>query len=70
MSEAITPERRNKLVEMFASTAEFLTNEEALEIVEIMENACHRASAELEESILKALIEGSVQEDPTPGVEE
>ena len=67
MEERIDQDRRDRLVEMFTNTAELLTNGDALEVVRIMENACRRASAELEEGILEALINGEeVGDDPTP----
>lgn len=67
MEERIDQDRRDRLVEMFTNTAELLTNGDALEVVRILENACRRASAELEEGILEALINGEeIGEDPTP----
>lgn len=67
MEERIDQDRRDRLVEMFTNTAELLTNGDALEVVRILENACRRASAELEEGILEALINGEeIGDDPTP----
>lgn len=67
MNEIMDPERRDALVKEFVSVAnsDVLTNMDGLTILEILKQACERASVELEEGILKSLIEG-----PTPGSEE
>ena len=69
MDEILTAERRNALIDKFTRTAQadVLTNADALAILEIVEQACKRASADLEEGMLLAMIEGA---DPTPGAEE
>lgn len=67
MDEILTAERRDALIDKFTDVAkaDVLTNADGVAILEILGDACKRASAELEEGILKALIEG-----PTPGAEE
>lgn len=67
MNEIMDPERRDALVKEFVSVAnsDVLTNMDGLTILEILKQACERASADIEEGILKAMIEG-----PTPGSEE
>ena len=69
MDEILDAERRDALIDKFTriAKADVLTNADALAILEIAENACRRASAELEEEMLRALIDGR---DPTPGAEE
>lgn len=69
MDETITPERRDALIELFASVAEadVLTNLDALTIIEILQRACERAQVELHEGLLTALINGPDAEDPTQG---
>lgn len=69
MNEILTPERRDALIDKFTriAQADVLTNADALAILEIIGQACKRASAELEEEMLRVLIEG---EDPTLGEEE
>ncbi len=65
MDRRLTPERKDALVNMFTKTADMLTNGDALAIIEILERACNRASAELEEDMLRALIEGNeIEEGP------
>lgn len=72
MDEILEEERRDALIEMFTNTAKanVLTNAEALTIIKILESACARAQVELEERFLKAMIEGSIEDAPTPGTEE
>ena len=67
MNEILTPERRDALIDKFTriAHADVLTNADALSILEVIGQACKRASADIEEGILKAMIEG-----PTPGSEE
>ena len=69
MNEILTAERRDALIDKFTRTAkaDVLTNADAIAIISILEEACRRESANLEEAMLRALIEG---EDPTPGAEE
>lgn len=66
MDEILTAERRDALIDKFTriAHADVLTNADALAILEILGDACKRASASLEEDMLKALIE-----DPTQGAE-
>ena len=65
MDELITQERREKIVAMFASVAEFMTNADAVEVIDIMLKVCTRARLDIREGLLKAMIEG-----PTPGAPE
>jgi len=69
MDEILNAERRDALIKKFteAAKADVLTNADALAILEIVEQACKRMSASLEEEMLLAMIQG---EDPTPGDEE
>lgn len=69
MNEILNAERRDALVDKFTrvAQADVLTNEDALAILEIIRRACERASAVLDEEMLKAMIEGK---DPTLGAEE
>ncbi len=71
MNEILEPERRDALVREFANVAnmDVLTNMDGLLILKILEDACSRANAEIEEGILKAMIDGP-EGDPTPGAEE
>lgn len=64
MDEIMDPEHRDELVERFTKIAEadVLTNAEGLAIVKILEEACRRESAELEERMLLEMIKGG----PTP----
>ena len=70
MDEILQEERRDALIEKFThvAKADVLTNADALAILDILGQACRRASAGLEEDILAALIDGV--DDPTPGPEE
>ena len=65
MDELITQERREQIVAMFASVAEFMTNADAVEVIDIMLKVCTRAKVDISEAILKFQIEG-----PTPGAPE
>lgn len=69
MNEILTAERRDALIDKFTRTAQadVLTNADAIAIISILEEACRRESANLEEAMLRALIEG---EDTTKGAEE
>lgn len=71
MNEIMDAERRDALVEEFVrvANADVLTNMDGLTILEILKKACERASAELEEGILTALITGEEieEEDLPPG---
>ena len=60
MDEIITEERKKNLIEMFTAVAEkdLLTNMDALTIIQVLEDACRRKTAELGEEIMKAMIEG------------
>lgn len=64
MEEILTPEHRDELIERFThvAKADILTNMDALTIVKILEEACRRADAELEEEMLKAMLEGDEPE--------
>lgn len=73
MDELLEAERREALIEMFTSTArlDVLTNLDALTIIQILRQACEKASVEMEESIMTRLINGEeIEEGHTPGLEE
>ena len=71
MDEILEAERRDALIESFTSIAkmDLLTNMDGLMVIEILRRACSKASVELEEGILKAMIEGPESEDE-PGPED
>ena len=64
MDEIITEERKQGLIEMFTAVAEqnVLTNMDALTIIQVLEDACRRKAAEIDENIMSALIEGDDDE--------
>lgn len=64
MEKILTPEHRDELIERFTNVAkaDILTNMDALTIVKILEKACQRASANLEEEAMKMLLEGDEPE--------
>lgn len=72
MDEILKEERRDALIERFTqiAKADVLTNGDAIAILDILGQACRRASAGLEEEILAAMIEGDGSDTPTPGPEE
>ena len=69
MDEILNSKHRDDLIERFANVAkaDLLTNMDALAIVNILVEACRRASVNLEEEMLRGLIEG---EDPSSGLED
>ena len=72
MNEVINAERRDALIESFTNIAkmDLLTNMDALMVLEILRRVCKRASVELEEGILKAMIDGSEDENGPRGTDD
>ncbi len=68
MEENLPQERREALIDMFSNIvrSDVLIAMEALTIVNILEGACQRASVDLEEGILKAMIEGGAEDGLFP----
>ena len=72
MNEVINAERRDALIESFTNIAkmDLLTNMDALMVIEILRRVCKMASVELEEGILKAMIDGPESEDDPRGTDD
>lgn len=72
MNEVINAERRDALIESFTNIAkmDLLTNMDALMVLEILRRVCKRASVELEEGILKAMIDGPEDENDPRGMDD
>ena len=72
MNEVINAERRDALIESFTNVArmDLLTNMDALMVLEILRRVCKRASVELEEGILKAMIDGPDDENGPRGMDD
>lgn len=72
MNEVINAERRDALIESFTNIAkmDLLTNMDALMVLEILRRVCKRASVELEEGILKAMIDEPKSEDDPRGMDD
>lgn len=72
MNEVINAERRDALIESFTNIAkmDLLTNMDALMVLEILRRVCKRASVELEEGILKAMIDGPEDENGPRGADD
>lgn len=72
MNEVINAERRDALIESFTNIAKMnlLTNMDALMVLEILRRVCKRASVELEEGILKAMIDGPESEEDPRGADD
>lgn len=72
MNEVINAERRDALIESFTNIAkmDLLTNMDALMVLEILRRVCKRASVELEEGILKAMIDGPEDENDPRGTDD
>ena len=60
MDKIMSPDHRDRLIELFTEVAktDLLTHADEFVIINVLENACKRASADLQEEMLRGLIEG------------
>ena len=68
MDRILLEKHRERLINAFTKVArnDLLTNEDGLVILELLGRACKRAAVDLDEEMLREMINGS-EEDPTPG---